>query len=127
MREIRESLDKLILLGQPHLYRVLKAIERHRNQGRPHQGLGDLIPVGFAYPAEPALPTEMHCIKPWVASYITTISSGRPEAPKLHGLNPHPAPGEPAPRGCRPGSLARRPRPSVELSAAWPLCVILRR
>jgi putative transposase len=42
VREIRETLDNLILLG-------------------PHQGIGNVIPLDFDYPAEPALPAQVQC------------------------------------------------------------------
>ena len=59
VREIRETLDNLILLGESHLRRVLSTIEEHHNTRRPHQGLGNVIPLGFDYPAAPALPTQV--------------------------------------------------------------------
>jgi putative transposase len=59
VREIRETLDNLILLGESHLRRVLSTIEEHHNTRRPHQGLGNVIPLDFDYPAEPALPTQV--------------------------------------------------------------------
>lgn len=43
VRETRETLDNLILLG-----------EQHHNQHCPHQGLGNGIPFGFGYPDQPA-------------------------------------------------------------------------
>lgn len=59
VREVRETLDNLILLGEAHLRRSLIAIERHHNAARPHQGIGNLIPLAFDYPVEPALPAEV--------------------------------------------------------------------
>src|SRR5271165_6103559 len=61
VREIRETLDNLILLGEPHLHRSLAAIQEYHNTRRPHQGLGNLIPVSFAYSAEPAPPGKVQC------------------------------------------------------------------
>ena len=61
MREIRETLDNLILLGEPHLRRALKAIQDHHNAQRPHQGIGNVIPLGFDYPQTPALPGQIQC------------------------------------------------------------------
>ena len=61
VREIRETLDDLILLGEPHLRRALTLIEEHHNARRPHQGIGNIIPLGFNYPAEPALEAEIQC------------------------------------------------------------------
>jgi integrase-like protein len=61
VREIRETLDNLILLGEPHLRRALRAIQCHHNAQRPHQGIGNVIPLGFDYPAEPASLGEIQC------------------------------------------------------------------
>ena len=36
VREIRETLDRLILLGEDHLRHVLGSIEQHHNRHRPH-------------------------------------------------------------------------------------------
>ena len=43
VREIRETLDDMILMGERHLHYVLKKIEKHHNQQRPHQGIGNNI------------------------------------------------------------------------------------
>lgn len=56
VRETRETLDNLILLGGAHFHHVLKRIEHHHNRQRAHQGLENLIPCGCDYPAEPAQP-----------------------------------------------------------------------
>ena len=61
VRECRETLDNLILFGQPHLEHVLKRIERHHNQHRPHQGIGNGIPLGYVYPDRPAPPRKIRC------------------------------------------------------------------
>jgi len=61
VREIRETLDNLILLGEPHLRRALTAIEEHHNAERPHQGISNVIPLGFDYPAEPTPLAEVAC------------------------------------------------------------------
>jgi putative transposase len=61
VRETRETLDQLILLGAAHLRCVLKKIEHHHNQQRPHQGLDNIIPLDFEYPDEPASPQEVRC------------------------------------------------------------------
>jgi putative transposase len=61
VREIRETLDNLILLGESHLRRALSAIQVHHNTQRPHQGIGKVIPLGFDYPAEPAPLGEIQC------------------------------------------------------------------
>lgn len=61
VREIRETLDNLILLGEFHLRRTLTVIEEHHNAHRPHQGIGNVIPLAFDYPAAPALQAEIQC------------------------------------------------------------------
>ena len=61
VREIRETLDNLILVGEPHLRRTLTVIEEYHNARRPHQGIGNVIPLGFDYPAEAALEAEIRC------------------------------------------------------------------
>jgi len=61
VREIRETLDNLILLGEPHLRRALATIQRHHNAKRPHQGIGNVIPVTFGYPATPGPCEEVQC------------------------------------------------------------------
>jgi putative transposase len=61
VREIRETLDQLILLGESHLRRALRSIQDHHNSERPHQGLGNVIPLDFDYPAQPAPPAQVLC------------------------------------------------------------------
>ena len=61
VREIRETLDQLILLGQSHLHHTLRSIQDHHNSQRPHQGLDNIIPLAFDYPATSALPFEVQC------------------------------------------------------------------
>ena len=61
VREARETLDNVILLGERHLRHVLKQIEQHHNQQRPHQGLDNIIPLAFEYPDQPAIPTTVRC------------------------------------------------------------------
>jgi hypothetical protein len=61
VREVRETLDNLTLLGEDHLRRLLASLQESHNRFRPHQGPGNLIPVSFAYPAEPAPPGEVQC------------------------------------------------------------------
>ena len=61
VRETRETLDQLILLGGGHLRHVLKKIEHHHNQQRPHQGLANVVPLGFEYPDQPAPPATVRC------------------------------------------------------------------
>jgi hypothetical protein len=61
VREIRKTLDQLILLGESHLRRALHSIENHHNAQRPHQGLGNVIPLDFDYPPQPASLLEVQC------------------------------------------------------------------
>ena len=61
VRTIRATLDQLILLGEGHLGHALAAIQRPHNEQRPHQGLGNVIPVDFDYPAQPACPAQIQC------------------------------------------------------------------
>lgn len=64
VRAIRETLDQLILMGEGHLRRTprgLAVIERHHNSQRPHQGLGNLIPLSFEYPTGAAPPSKIRC------------------------------------------------------------------
>ena len=51
----------MILFGQEHLYYVAKKIERHHNRYRPHQGIGNVIPLEFEYPDEPISSNEVAC------------------------------------------------------------------
>ena len=61
VREARETLDNLILVGEGSLYRTMKKIERHHNFQRPHQGIDNRIPVAYIYPASPAPPVSVQC------------------------------------------------------------------
>ena len=61
VRESRETLDSMILLGGHHFHHVLKRIEHHHNRQRPHQGLGNMIPLGLEYPSEPASADAEQC------------------------------------------------------------------
>ncbi len=61
VRECRETLDNMILCGQEHLHYVVKKIERHHNRYRPHQGIGNAIPLAFEYPGKPATTAEVRC------------------------------------------------------------------
>ena len=58
---IRETLDNMVLIGERHLYGVLKKIEHHHNHHRPHQGIANLVPLEFTYPEEPASRNEVKC------------------------------------------------------------------
>ncbi len=41
----RESLDHILILGERHLYRVIKEYVEYFNEARPHQGIHQAIPV----------------------------------------------------------------------------------
>ena len=56
VREARETLDNMILLGERHFRNALKCIEHHHNNERPHQGIDNVIPLSFDYPDEPVSP-----------------------------------------------------------------------
>jgi len=61
IRSARVTLDQFILLGECHLWNVLKAIERHHNYHRPHQGIDNRIPLDYPYPDLPAHPPDVAC------------------------------------------------------------------
>jgi putative transposase len=61
VREARETLDRIIPLGPAHLRHVLRCIEQHHNTQRPHQGIGNVIPMGFDYPDTPARVSQVGC------------------------------------------------------------------
>jgi transposase InsO family protein len=60
-RHVREIRETLILLSEGHLRQSLGAIQEHHNAYRPHQAIGNLIPLGFDYRAEPAPFGKIHC------------------------------------------------------------------
>lgn len=59
VREARETLNNIIPLGERHFRHVLKSIEHHHNKERPHQGIGNVIPMDFEYPLEPQNPDKV--------------------------------------------------------------------
>ncbi len=61
VREARETLNNIIPLGENHFRHVLRCIELHHNRERPHQGIGNVIPLHFVYPEEPADSKSVHC------------------------------------------------------------------
>jgi putative transposase len=61
VRECRETLDQIILLGGHHFHQVLKRIEQHHNRQRPHQGLDNVVPMGFENPPTPVEVDEVRC------------------------------------------------------------------
>jgi transposase InsO family protein len=80
----RECLDHLLILGEAHLRRVLRAYAAYFNDARPHQGIGQAIPArsrpGHGARADPGalLPSRS-----WAAS-ITTIAVPRNRSAGLH-------------------------------------------
>ena len=42
----RELLDRVLILGEGHLYAVLTEYQVHYNTARPHQGIGQRVPDG---------------------------------------------------------------------------------
>ncbi len=44
----RECLDHMLVPGEDHLRRVLRAYARYFNRARPHQGIGQALPAGVA-------------------------------------------------------------------------------
>ncbi len=61
VREARQTLDQIIALGPRHFRHALRCIEQHHNKERPHQGIGNQIPLGFDYPRTPANVIEVDC------------------------------------------------------------------
>jgi len=61
VREARQTLNQIIPLGQCHFRHTLKCIELHHNKERPHQGIGNRIPLGFDYPEAQAQVIQVGC------------------------------------------------------------------
>jgi putative transposase len=61
VREARETLNKIIPLGQWHFRHTLQFIEQHHNKERPHQGIDNHIPLGYEYLAAPADTSQVGC------------------------------------------------------------------
>ena len=61
VREVRETLDSMILFGEGHLHGVLKKIERHHNAHRPHQGIANRIPLGIECPTQSVAADNVRC------------------------------------------------------------------
>ena len=61
VREVRDTLNNLVLVGEKQLHVVMKKIERHHNFCRPHQGLDNMVPLNFKYPEGPATPEQVQC------------------------------------------------------------------
>lgn len=60
-KESRETLNNLILFSADHLSQALKKIEKYHNNYRPHQGIGNTIPLKHNYPKEPASIEYINC------------------------------------------------------------------
>lgn len=61
VKEARGTLDNLVLFGSKHLIHVLKKIEKYHNEYRPHQGIGNTIPLKYNYPDEPVSMENINC------------------------------------------------------------------
>jgi len=48
----RECLDHVLILGEKHLHRVIKEYVEYYNSSRPHQGIGQAIPLGVQSPVQ---------------------------------------------------------------------------
>jgi len=59
VREARETLNNIIPLGERHFRHVLRCIETHHNRQRPHQGINNMVPIGYDYPEKPAHPKDV--------------------------------------------------------------------
>ena len=51
----REYLNHFLILGERHLYQVVKEYKQYFNSARPHQGIEQRIPCGPAHPDEPPI------------------------------------------------------------------------
>jgi transposase InsO family protein len=73
----REYLDHILILGEAHLRRVLRAYAAYFNDARPHQGIGQAIPARTEPGhGERVAPGRIVAIWSWAAS-ITTIAMPR--------------------------------------------------
>lgn len=61
VRETWEMPDNLILPGEQHFRHVLRQIEHYHNWQRPHQSLGNVIPLGFRHPDRPESLVAARC------------------------------------------------------------------
>ena len=62
VREVRETLDNMILFGDNSLNRALKAIEIHHNLHRPHQGIENRVPMHEeAFARRPVKAGDVEC------------------------------------------------------------------
>jgi putative transposase len=70
-----ECLDKLIIINQPHLRQVMKEYTAYYNSARPHQGIGQLIPVSQM--RQSLIQVLLFVTMFWVALFM--ITSVQPE------------------------------------------------
>jgi putative transposase len=61
VRTARGTLDDMIIFGRRHFSHVLKKIEKHYNTQRPHQGIGNAVPLGYDPPEKSASFAEVEC------------------------------------------------------------------
>ena len=61
VREVRETLDSMILFREGHLLGVLKKIERHHNEHRPRQGISNSVPLDIECPLHPVAADNVRC------------------------------------------------------------------
>lgn len=62
VREVRETLDKMIIFGDKHFIKILKCIEKYHNNYRPHQGLDNHIPEEYDYPETETKSENVRCM-----------------------------------------------------------------
>lgn len=62
VKEVRETLDKLILFGDRQLYNTMKVVEKYHNEYRPHQGIANSIPENYDYPEKETNAKEVKCM-----------------------------------------------------------------
>jgi hypothetical protein len=63
VREVRETLDNLIIFGERHLFKTVKCIEKYHKNYRPHQGINNTIPAGYDYPETETKPENVKCVQ----------------------------------------------------------------
>ena len=79
----RELFDRLLIVNEHHLRRVLTHYLRHYNAARPHRALGQLAPVQ-AHTRPPAINLAEHRIRrKQVNGGLTTSTRSPPDSPKL--------------------------------------------
>jgi hypothetical protein len=65
----RECLDHILVLGELHLYRVIREYVDYFNRARPHQGIEQQIPEGSTSTPAKRGESQDHCVPgvEWVA------------------------------------------------------------